>query len=311
MKIILLSDSLHKTGSRSFSLPLLMGFLLLMFLVAAAGATWAGYRYGLETQVAARGEAQANGVLLRLTDEQRHDLSETRERTREHIDALALRLGQLQSHVLRLDALGERLVERGGLDADEFNFSDVPSRGGAAPATGEASSIDARELIGEMGDLAQALEDREHKLTLMEGLLADKALYREITPAGRPVKKGWISSPYGYRKDPKTGKRDFHHGVDVASKENSDVIAVAAGVVTWVGEKSGYGILVELRHADGYTTRYGHNNKALVQAGDMVAKGQVIALVGSTGRSTGPHVHFEIARGGKALNPHKYLKMVN
>ncbi|MEW7980521.1 MAG: M23 family metallopeptidase [Candidatus Sedimenticola endophacoides] len=132
-----------------------------------------------------------------------------------------------------------------------------------------------------------------------------------LTPAGRPVKKGWISSPYGYRKDPKTGKRDFHHGVDVASKENSDVIAVAAGVVTWVGEKSGYGILVELRHADGYTTRYGHNNKALVQAGDMVAKGQVIALVGSTGRSTGPHVHFEIARGGKALNPHKYLKMVN
>jgi len=130
----------------------------------------------------------------------------------------------------------------------------------------------------------------------------------ELRISGRPIKKGWVSSRYGYRKDPFTGKKTFHRGVDLAGKVNSPVIAVAAGVVTVAKKKSSYGYLVEVRHSNGYATRYGHNSKLLVQVGDMVSKRQTIALMGSSGRSTGPHVHFEIARNGKTINPRNYLR---
>ncbi len=169
-------------------------------------------------------------------------------------------------------------------------------------------SVDAEDLLIDMNRLSFSIDDRAHKLELMEGLLFNTSVHQDLKPAGRPVTKGWVSSHYGYRKDPFSGKKAFHHGVDVAGKENSDVIAVAAGVVTWVGEKKNYGHLVEIRHADGYLTRYGHNSKLLVKRGELVTKGEVIAQMGSSGRSTGPHVHFEIARNGQTINPAKYLR---
>ncbi|WP_245831980.1 M23 family metallopeptidase [Solemya velesiana gill symbiont] len=281
-----------------------------MFATVVGTSLWAGYELGQQTRLANSESERANRILHDMIRQQQTDLEETRAASREHIDALALRLGEMQSHILRIDALGERLAIIGKLDTGEFDFSESPARGGL-DASETAQSVEAGELVAEIEGLARTLDDREHKLELLEEMLLGIELQKQTTPAGRPVKKGWISSRYGYRKDPFTGKNAFHHGVDIAGKKDSDVFAVASGVVTFAGEQSGYGYLVEIRHADGYATKYGHNSKIFVEAGDLVTKGQVIGSLGSTGRSTGPHVHFEIVRNGKTLNPSKYLRKIN
>ncbi len=307
MKIILLSRFCHKKGSRPISPYRFWMTLLPVLALVLGGAIWGGYEWGLHAQSQAVAKEDATDVVRDLLQQQRQALEETRGRTQEHLDALALRLGQMQSDILRINALGERLVELGELDEEEFNFQEVPARGGI-DARENAQSITSSELLNEMDSLARVLDDREHKLNLMEDLIRNTQLLDELLPAGRPVEKGWISSRYGYRNDPFTGKRAFHHGVDVAGKWDSNIVAVASGVVIWAGEKNGYGLLVEIKHANGYSTRYGHNNKILVEVGDLVTQGQTVALMGSSGRSTGPHVHFEIARHGQTLNPAKYLR---
>ncbi|RME32910.1 MAG: M23 family metallopeptidase, partial [Gammaproteobacteria bacterium] len=151
-------------------------------------------------------------------------------------------------------------------------------------------------------------QDRGSKLLAMKQLLMEQQLQKELLPEGRPVIKGWLSSPFGKRIDPLTGRRDFHPGVDFAGHKGSEVLAVASGVVSYAGRRSGYGNIVEIVHGDGLVTRYAHNQKNLVEAGQRVKKGQVIALMGNTGRSTGPHVHFEVLKDGKLLNPRNIVK---
>lgn len=307
MKMMLLRSFLHKTGR----LPLVFcgspAVLLSVVMVLMGATLWGGYLWGVNaaSELSAENTTEAvHGLLLA----QRNELQETKGRTQEHLDALALRLGQLQSHILRLDALGERLAQAAKLDEGEFDFGEEPALGGIEDDE-LTRSVSLSELVADMEQLSLMISDREHKLDLMEGLIFDQQIDAAMFPAGRPVERGWISSRYGYRKDPFTGKRTFHHGVDLAGKANSNVVAVASGIVTWTGERGGYGKLVEIRHADGYVTRYGHNSKILVSTGDLVTQGQPIALMGSSGRSTGPHVHFEIARNGKTVNPSRYLQI--
>ena len=135
----------------------------------------------------------------------------------------------------------------------------------------------------------------------------NKSLHERVMPSGKPVDEGWLSSKYGKRNDPFTGKQDFHKGLDFAGKKGADVLAVGDGVVSWSGKRSGYGNLIEINHGNGYVTRYGHNQRHLVEVGDTVKKGQQVAMMGSTGRSTGPHVHFEVLHNGKRVNPAKYM----
>jgi murein DD-endopeptidase MepM/ murein hydrolase activator NlpD len=135
----------------------------------------------------------------------------------------------------------------------------------------------------------------------------DRSLHERIMPSGRPVRNGWVSSGYGMRTDPFTGKKEFHEGIDFAGKEGSRVLAVADGIVSWAGWRKGYGKMVEITHGNGYATRYAHNEKLLVSVGETVKKGQTIALMGSTGRSTGPHVHFEVVHNDREVNPAKYV----
>jgi murein DD-endopeptidase MepM/ murein hydrolase activator NlpD len=157
-----------------------------------------------------------------------------------------------------------------------------------------------------LDELGAGINDRGQKLSVLETLLMNRNLNERVMPSGRPVKDGWLSSGYGKRNDPFTGKQEFHKGLDFAGKKGSEVIVVGDGVVTWAGEQTGYGDLVEVSHGNGYVTRYAHNKKHLVKVGDTVRKGQQIALMGSTGRSTGPHVHFEVMRDGKSVNPAEY-----
>jgi len=224
-----------------------------------------------------------------------------------NLDALALRMGEIQSRVVRLDALGTRLVEMADLDAEEFNFDDVPARGGPDLVT-EREPFQVPDFLASLEELVRVLEDREPKLAVVEGTLMNRKLGAEVYPTGRPVSKGWISSVFGWRNDPLTGKRAFHEGIDFAGRASSEVVAAAAGVVVWSGKRWGFGNAVEVNHGNGYSTLYAHNKKNLVKVGETVKKGQVLALLGSTGRSSGPHVHFEVRRNGKAVNPMKFVR---
>lgn len=243
-------------------------------------------------------------------DAQKVRLAKATLKAKDSLNALALRLGQLQAHVVRLDALGERLTSMAKLDKGEFDFEHPPARGG--PDSGAQSvPMKVPDFVAQLNELSAELDDRGQKLSVLESLIMNRKLHAEVMPAGRPVKHGWLSSYYGMRTDPFTGRLAFHSGMDFAGKMGSDVIAVAAGVVTYAGKRAGYGNLVEIDHGNGYATRYGHNSKILVHVGETVKKGQVIAKMGSTGRSTGPHVHFEVLINGHPVNPKKYVQASN
>jgi len=239
-------------------------------------------------------------------DVQRDEIATARRKVNEDVDALALRLGELQAKMIRLDALGERLTEVAKLDKGEFDFSTQPALGGPKEDSA-VESMPVPEFIQTLEALDRQVDDRTQQLGLLESMLMSRSLREETLPAGRPIKRGWISSYFGMRTDPFTGRREHHKGVDLAGKAGSEVIAVAAGVVTWAGSRYGYGNLVEINHGNGYSTRYGHNESVLVSVGDTVRKGQALSLMGSTGRSTGPHVHFEVRFKGKTVDPKKYI----
>jgi len=237
---------------------------------------------------------------------QQSKIAEVRLSAQADLDALALRLGQMQAQLLRLNALGERLVIQGNLDKDEFDFDAEPAVGGPGSVV-STESVTYPDFLTMLDELDAGINDREQKLSVLETLLMNRSLSERVMPSGRPVEDGWLSSKYGKRNDPFTGKQEFHKGLDFAGKKGAEVIVVGDGVVTWAGERSGYGNMIEVSHGNGYVTRYGHNQKHLVKVGDTVRKGQQIALMGSTGRSTGPHVHFEVMRDGKTVNPAKYI----
>lgn len=263
-------------------------------------AFYAGFEKGSVNQPV--DTAAVRGLLA----EERQAVASIRRQTRAHLDALALRIAALQAQLMRLDALGERLVRIGKLDPEEFDFLADPPVGGATEFE-QGQSQDVGELHADMRRLALLLTDRERKLLLLEDLLMNRELLAEVLPSGSPLNKGWLSSGYGRRTDPFTGKKSVHHGVDLAGKRGTKVVAVASGVVVRAERVTGFGNLIELRHADGFTTRYAHNQKNLVAVGDVVTKGQAIALLGSTGRSNGPHVHFEVRRDGKSVDPRQFI----
>ena len=159
--------------------------------------------------------------------------------------------------------------------------------------------------------LADQIHHREKQLDILDSLLSNKTLHEERFLAGFPARKGWLSSRFGPRTDPFTGKSSWHNGIDYAGKRGAEIIAVASGVVMWSGNRSGYGLMVEINHGNGFVTRYAHNEKNAVQVGDVVTKGQTIATMGSSGRSTGPHVHFEVLKNGKSKDPVKYIYRKN
>jgi len=237
-------------------------------------------------------------------DDQRQELQQIRQHADQELEGLTLRLAELQAKLMRLDALGERLVDVSKIGADEFDFSAVPAVGG--PGTlGE--TYQAPEIQSVLDELASRIDRREQQLEVLDDLLLSNKLKADTFVAGRPIKRGWMSSRYGKRTDPFTGRLAWHAGVDFAGKEGSDVVAVASGVVTWASARYGYGQLVEINHGNGYKTRYAHSKEIFVEVGDVVRKGDTVAAMGSSGRSTGPHVHFEVYKNGRTVDPAAYL----
>ncbi|MCK5880758.1 MAG: M23 family metallopeptidase [Sinobacterium sp.] len=212
-------------------------------------------------------------------------------------------VGLLQARIIRLEALGGQIADMAGMEK-EFNFYQEPAIGGANPAV---ESLIEHDLLANMAELQARLDVREVELQAIDGIVQNKNINKERYLSGIPVKKGWLSSDFGQRTDPFTGGLAWHKGVDFAGKEGTDVVAVASGIIIWSGKRFGYGNLVEIDHGNGFSTRYGHNKENLVTMGEVVEKGQAIARMGSTGRSTGPHVHYEVLKQGKQVDPHRYI----
>jgi murein DD-endopeptidase MepM/ murein hydrolase activator NlpD len=231
---------------------------------------------------------------------------ELKKQLQERVDAMAMRLGEVNAHVIRLDALGKRLTEMADIDNREFDFGRDPPSGGPE-ADGEGVSAQVPDLSAMLTALEQRVDLRNSQLEALENVILAKELKEQIHPEGRPVTGGFISSYFGEREDPFSGHEAYHKGVDFAGTTGSNVMAVAAGVVTWAGERTGYGNLVEINHGDGYVTRYAHNERTLVKVGQTVKRGEPVALMGSTGRSTGPHVHFEVIRNGRQVDPLSFI----
>lgn len=239
-------------------------------------------------------------------------LEDVRLETETALNAMVGRLSLMQSHVVRLDALGSRLAQMAQVDDIEFGVGNPPGLGGPHNLPHNLIDNSSRELsdydfLISLNRLEQALEDRRDKLQAMEAMLMGRSLRHQTQPQGNPAKGGWISSLFGYRTDPITGKKEFHPGVDLAGKSGMGVTAIGSGIVTWSGPDLGYGNLVEINHGNGYVTRYAHNKENLVNVGEKVDKGQVIAIMGSTGRSTGAHVHFEVVKNDRRINPRSYI----
>ena len=265
-----------------------------------------GYLYSSST-----GSGVSTTELTELTGEleaQRENIADIRQGSEDTLDALAIRIAQMNARMIRLDAVGRRLTEMADIDAEEFNFDSDPALGGPEEPMAAGSNVAVPEVLDAMTLLGYQLNNREAQLDVLESVLMNQNLKDRVYPQGRPVKSGWLSSYFGKRTDPFTGKPANHTGIDFAGKNGDVIVAVAEGVVTWSGDRYGYGVMVEINHGNGYSTRYAHNSENLVSVGDEVKKGQVVALMGKTGRATGPNLHFEVLRNGSRVNPVNFIR---
>ena len=303
MNVIFLSKREGKARQLNLAHPLTLSLIGGFVLVVLGSAFMAGVQLGRDGQ----GRVMSGDALQRVgaLAQERAQISELKQQLQLRIDAMAMRLGEVNAHVLRLDALGKRLTEMADIDSREFNFDREPPRGGSAEGEGVSAQIP--DLSQMLSTLERRVDTRESQLAALENVILAKELKREIHPEGRPVESGFISSYFGEREDPFDGQETFHKGVDFAGAKGSTVMAVAAGIVTWAGERSGFGKLVEINHGDGYVTRYAHNEKTLVSVGETVKRGDPVGLMGSTGHSTGPHVHFEVLRNGRQVDPLSFI----
>ena len=295
--------SRRKGSARQFNLshPITLAVISILGLSLLAGTFAAGLALGqqsitrialLNAAAAVRGQQQQIGAL--------------RQQVQDKVDALAMRLGSINANIIRLNALGKQLTQMANINSREFDFDHDPPQGGSeSDGVGRGAQIP--DVTAMIDDLSRRIDSRSAQFASLENVILGRQLSAQIKPSGRPVREGYISSYFGERMDPFNGEQAMHKGVDFATDAGADVLAVASGIVTWAGPREGYGNLIEINHGNGYTTRYAHNAQTVVAVGDTVQRGQAIAVVGSTGRSTGPHVHFEVLRDGQQIDPMAYV----
>ena len=300
MQIILISDRLAKARSVSLSLRHLIGtalFALVLVCGATAGLYWLTLRYASEVRVPA---------LQRLVlAAQEAEAERGRTFVQQNLNAMAVRLGEMQAQLTRLDALGERLSALSGIR--EFRFSEVPGLGGAAPTLLPPQNLSLTEFNDKLSSLARQVETRNDMLGVLEAQLFEQAVKKKLTPTMMPVSAPFNASGFGRRIDPFSGQWAMHEGIDFLADIGSPVVAAAGGIVQFAGFHPQYGYMIDIDHGNDLVTRYAHLSKLFVKEGDVVQRARRIALSGNTGRSTGPHLHFEVRFRGTAQNPAKFV----
>ncbi len=285
------SRAIHLSGTR---LLLALAGLSLAFMLMSAGLSYWAFLKG------AREGWPVVGSLVRLVIK---DEVEQRDRfMRENLDAMARRLGDMQAKLIELESLGDRVSGLAGLNRAEFKAA--PGQGGAL-VSGRQLSLD--ELQSVMAELDQLTGQHTDLLTVVESRLIDRKMANLQLPTRPPVPTGLLGSAYGWRIDPITGHSALHTGLDFQAEVGSPVLAAAGGVVVAQDVHPAYGNVLEIDHGNGLVTRYAHVSRFVAHKGDLVRRGQKIAEVGSSGRSTGPHLHFEVLVGGIPQNPQKFL----
>ncbi len=301
MNVIFFSRHVGNARHLNLSHPLTLSLVTIVALGLLASVFALGLHLGERTVM--RMALLNPGATVRA---QQAEVASLKSQLQDRVDALAMRLGVMNAHVIRLNALGKRLTQMAHINSREFDFDDDPPQGGSE-SDGVGRGAQVPDLTSRIDDLGRRIDSRSGQFAALENVIVGRQLSLEIKPSGRPVHEGYISSYFGERMDPFNGEDAFHKGVDFASDAGSDVLAVASGIVTWAGPREGYGNLVEINHGNGYVTRYAHGARTLVAVGDEVERGQAIAVVGSTGRSTGPHVHFEVLKDGRQIDPMAFV----
>jgi murein DD-endopeptidase MepM/ murein hydrolase activator NlpD len=307
MKLIILRDNNSRSltfDSSKFKHRSFIIFLFIFTLVIGASLSWLVYFSKLNQLEKYKFTSRESFI-----SEQELEFTKIKIKINSELKGMLNKVAELQSRLIRLDALGEKIAINSNFDNGEFDFSRTPGIGGLVLEDDNSSSVSKSEatLSILMDSLSSQIEKSEYQLNILDKQLFSKEFNMNSFIAGKPVLSGWMSSKFGNRIDPFSGKPSWHNGVDFAGKFGDEVIAVASGVVVFSGKKNGYGNLIEINHGNGYVTRYAHNQSHLVVPGDIVEKGQIIAKMGSSGRSTGPHVHFEILRNNKNINPERYI----
>lgn len=287
-----LHEHLHHLRLRAKTLastrPVLTAALLLALGVGA----------GIGINSAATAQAQAQQAAAAQAKAQQL------EQTQREINAMSARLGELQAQANRLNALGERLARSGELEEGEFDFSKPVPQGGVGPSR----DMSAADLGRSLDALDAEFGNAGTQLSVIESFLFNRELERSLLPQRAPVARSYITSGFGGRADPFGNGGQFHRGIDFNANHGEPVLSVADGVVSFAGERGGYGLTIEVDHGNGYVTRLAHNSRLSVRVGDLVRTGQEVAKAGSTGRSTGVHVHLEVWKDGHVVNPRPFLE---
>jgi murein DD-endopeptidase MepM/ murein hydrolase activator NlpD len=302
VQIILISDRLARARSVHMSLRHLVGTAfaaLLLLFGATASLYWLTLRYAAEVRLP---------VLQQLVAAAQEAETE-RERlfVQQNLNSMAMKLGEMQAQLTRMDALGERLSALAGIKPQEFRVSEAPGLGGAAPTQLPPQNLSLGEFNEKLLVLARQVESRNDMLGVLEAQLFEQAVKKKMIPTMMPVKASYNPSGFGRRVDPFNGQWAMHDGIDFIADYGSPIVAAAGGVVIFAGFHPQYGYMVDVDHGNDLVTRYAHTSKIMVREGDLVQRGRKIAEVGSTGRSTGPHLHFEVRFRGAAQNPAKFL----
>jgi murein DD-endopeptidase MepM/ murein hydrolase activator NlpD len=303
MNIIIVSGNLAKPRTVSLGtmhLLIASAVIFVLFMVALLFAQYAIVRF--------QPGRISNELRDWLASAQNHEQQRQNAYLRESLDTMAISLGQMQARLLRLDTLGSRLAKLAGMKPQEIDFNSAPGQGGAYVTTGQ-QDITLDQMNQQLGELSTLMTDRGDKLAALETLLQQDRLRKKMLSVSAPVSSGWYSSNFGWRVDPFTGKKAMHEGVDWVVPYGTPIHAAAPGMVVYAGWHPQFGNLVEIDHGNDILTRYAHASKVFVKVGQVVKRGQLVSQVGSTGRSTGNHLHFEVRFKGLAQNPVRFLQV--
>ncbi len=302
MQIIVIPHRLAKARTITVSMRHVfacMGSGLMLVAGLTVGLYWLTIRYAAEVKIPL--------VHQLVLEAQKSEAERSREFVRQNLNAMAIKLGEMQAQLARLDALGDRLSKYAGIKPQEFRLAQAPGMGGAAPTMMPPQDLSLAQFREQLAKTSQQVEGRTDLLRLLEAQMLEQAVKRKLLPTMMPVKSRYAASGFGPRIDPFTGQWAMHEGIDFHADKGESVKAAAAGLVVFAGYHPQYGYMVEIDHGNDLVTRYGHCSKLFVRDGDVVQRGQKIAEVGSTGRSTGPHLHFEVRYKGVPQNPLRFL----